>query len=377
MTNIPVIYFHSVAPYPYPEWVRNFLTFKLEYFYSFLQYLKRNNWDTVFLDEYYDFRKLGRNSKSKICCLTFDDGYLDNYQFVYPLLKEMGFKATLFVSPEFIDVKRTELSRKYPQAEWFSRNALNNLPGFINWAEIKEMQNSGVIDIQSHTMTHTKYFYSDELVGLHHPGADSLYPIGNIFPDQKPNYIGNKEFEKLIPYGYPFFREESAVIAKRVFINEDFNQQVEDELKTHNWKEDDSHKKAIDRILLLYQSFKDKNRIIEFIETDTEYESRVENELLQSKIILENELNKPIEYLCWPHGDNTEDLHKKALNFGYKLTTLGKCKSTKGFKDPTRIPVRIGLNYSNPVKILKWKTKLKGVSGIFPYHQVLKLGKFF
>ena len=36
--------------------------------------------------------------------LTLDDGYLDNWVFVLPLLRRYGMRATVFVSSEFIDV---------------------------------------------------------------------------------------------------------------------------------------------------------------------------------------------------------------------------------------------------------------------------------
>lgn len=37
--------------------------------------------------------------------ITFDDGYQDNYQFAYPLLKQLNIPATLFVATDFIDQK--------------------------------------------------------------------------------------------------------------------------------------------------------------------------------------------------------------------------------------------------------------------------------
>ena len=88
--------------------------------------------------------------------------------------------------------------------------------------ELDKMQRSSVIDIQSHTKTHSKYFISDRLIGFHHPKSDSLYTIANLYPEYRPYNITDPDFEKLLPFGYPFFEEASSVIAKKVEINEEF-----------------------------------------------------------------------------------------------------------------------------------------------------------
>lgn len=64
--------------------------------------------------------------------ITFDDGYLSNYTYAYPILKELGLKGTIFVVTD--EVGKT--------------------PGFLphfTWEQGKEMVDSGVIDIQSHS----------------------------------------------------------------------------------------------------------------------------------------------------------------------------------------------------------------------------------
>lgn len=65
--------------------------------------------------------------------LTFDDGYRDNYTTVFPLLKQYGFPATIFVTTDIIDT-----------------------PGYCSTEELREMQASNLISIEPHTRTHPK-----------------------------------------------------------------------------------------------------------------------------------------------------------------------------------------------------------------------------
>jgi peptidoglycan/xylan/chitin deacetylase (PgdA/CDA1 family) len=67
--------------------------------------------------------------------ITIDDGWKTMKTIALPILKKYGFKATLFVY--------TDLIRSEP----------NNVT--LSWNEIKEMVDEGIIDVQSHTVSHT------------------------------------------------------------------------------------------------------------------------------------------------------------------------------------------------------------------------------
>ncbi len=79
----------------------------------------------------------------KAVVITFDDGYENNYLHAWPILKELGAKGNIFVVYNTIGKVN---SWHNPASE-----------GWVNMAtlaQLKEMQDSGVIEYGSHTMNH-------------------------------------------------------------------------------------------------------------------------------------------------------------------------------------------------------------------------------
>lgn len=363
----PILYFHSIAPKQNMNWSRYWLTLELRYFEKLLEYLSLNSYHSLFLDEYFK-----NNNERRSICLTFDDGYLDNFIFVFPLLKKYNIKATIFISPDFVN--RQSIIHKTLEDYWNNQVTINDLNnwGFLSWEEMAEMEKSGLVDIQSHTLTHTKYFVSDKLVGFHHPGSDCLYPISNIFSEHRPYYIANKKFEKLIQYGHPLFQEKSSVIAKPVNINPDFNKTCIDMLKYY-FKENvyDFHS-CFKIVKSEYEKFKGKGELILGIENEFDYRQRIISELKKSKESIEKKLQKNVKYCCWPHGDNDEFVHNLALQLGYKATTIGKFEDSDS-NVKNRIGKRITMNpifNSKFLSINKFVMKIKAYLNLFPYNKI-------
>lgn len=103
-----------------------------------LKYLSDNGYTTVFMQELIDYVNGKDELPPKPIVLTFDDGYYNNYAYVYPLLQKYQAKAVISVVGTYTDA--------------YSENKDEN-PAYahLSWENLKEMQDSGLVEIQNHT----------------------------------------------------------------------------------------------------------------------------------------------------------------------------------------------------------------------------------
>lgn len=310
-----VIMLHSVGNHQ-SEWYRHWLSVSLEHFETLCLYLSENKYTTHFLDEWYDYFSLPRKKDPKKIILTFDDGYLDNWVFVLPMLKKYGLKGTVFINPEFVEP--SEAVRPNLEDAWTGKADLKEMQtlGFLNWPEILAMQQSGVMDIQSHSMSHNFYFLSNTIIDIY--GGQQKYDWIPWFtnPELKPFYI-TKDQSLLVSHGYPVFEYGRALSLRRYF--------PDDRLITRsielfgNGRQDKG--KLFSELTDLLVNFPGR------FEDDIEMEKRYRYELFDSKRLLEEKLNKKVDFLCWPGGGFNDLSVQLSVEAGYKASTKGSALS--------------------------------------------------
>jgi peptidoglycan/xylan/chitin deacetylase (PgdA/CDA1 family) len=123
--GITVLMYHYTA-----EKNENYMSIPKDKFREQMKYLKDNGFKIISLDEMYACFNDGVPIPDNAVVITFDDGYANNYYYAFPVLKELGFKATIFAITSKI-----------------------NQPQYLTEAQIKELDKNGV-SIESHTVSH-------------------------------------------------------------------------------------------------------------------------------------------------------------------------------------------------------------------------------
>jgi peptidoglycan/xylan/chitin deacetylase (PgdA/CDA1 family) len=144
-----------------------------------------------------DFVYRGVDLPVKPILITFDDGYYSNYEYAYPVLKQYGFKATIFI----IGVSFGK--------DTYKDTGRSIFPHFGR-VEALEMVQSGLISIQSHTYDmHQNAKYDDPCrVGLLRNEGETETVYMRVFRDDMAQFtdliadIGlDPVFALAFPYG--------------------------------------------------------------------------------------------------------------------------------------------------------------------------------
>lgn len=100
-----------------------------------MKFLKDENYTTLTTLELQHFIDGKISVPEKSVLLTFDDGFKDNYEIVYPILKKYNFKATNFLV-----------------TGWIKQNQENYDPEGHQYLSLEDLKNScNTFDFQSHT----------------------------------------------------------------------------------------------------------------------------------------------------------------------------------------------------------------------------------
>lgn len=239
--------------------------------------------------------------------VTFDDGYRDNYVNAFPLLKKYNIKATIFLNTAYIEKD----------------------PSYMNWDQVKEMYDSGLVDFQLHTHSHLTVIKRVEVQGffkLEDKNNKELYrEMKNIFGADN------------LKEGYPVFKKrgETAIRGYKVtheFISE-YNKLLKENIDLEGNVKEEKLKKEVESNL--------SKKIIEY--TYVEYKERVNREILLNKEIIEEKLNKKAEYFANPWGHRSKELVELLHELGIK----------------GMITTKKGTNYVKPsiYKIRRYETK--------------------
>lgn len=347
MTNIPVVIYHSLGCRNSHRW--GHLSHPVSTFRRQLAYLRKHKFSVINLDVLYRHLRNADPLPPKPVALTFDDGFLDNWCHMFPVLREFGVTATVFVSTDYIQPGDTPRPVLKPGA---NRSPLpdNEWLGYMNRTEIRAMSESGLVSIQSHGVTHTWYFCGGEIIDFHHPGDDYPWLDWNRDPASKPFWLAKKDEEPGAPWGTPVYRFDKSLRCRRFFPDPEPAERcvrlVEEEgagsfFCRPGWREqlfreiedcssgepfDSGGSEVVDSPVKSPDSATTgppgTGRYVNGrFETDEERETRYLSELRESKRILEEIVDQPVDYIAWPGNGFNELSQELAINrAGYRAT---------------------------------------------------------
>jgi peptidoglycan/xylan/chitin deacetylase (PgdA/CDA1 family) len=170
--RVPILEYHYIRDNPNP---RDQLGFRLSVtpteFQRQMDWLAANSYHPVSMADLRAYFAAGRPLPATSVVLTFDDGYLDFFTTAFPILQRLGFTAVAYVVPGFL-----------------------GRPGYMDQAQIQQLDASGIVEIASHTVNHLDLTRLDagslntqlqasrasleQLLG--HPVLDFCYPSGRF-----------------------------------------------------------------------------------------------------------------------------------------------------------------------------------------------------
>jgi len=101
-----ILTFHRVLPqssFTIPE--NKVLEVSPHFLEKLIFFYKEHKYDFVSLDTVYERLEYTKKSKSKFVAFTFDDGYADVYEYAFPLMQKHNVPLNLYITTDFPDKK--------------------------------------------------------------------------------------------------------------------------------------------------------------------------------------------------------------------------------------------------------------------------------
>ena len=245
------------------------------------------------------------------------------------------------VSPEFVDPG--EEPRPNLEDVWSGRCAESELQtrGFLNWAELEVMDQSGILHVGCHSMSHTWYPTGPEIVDFHRPGLSTPWLSWNARPDRKPFYL-NEDQSGFLPLGTPIQRSGRSLGIRRFFPDPSQTAAVVAHVagqggaaffETGGWRE---------RLLeIARQADQGRGRP----ESDEEVHSRYRYEIEEAKRRLETRLGHPIHHFCWPGGAYNDTSWSVAAHAGFRTLTVKRSDAKRYYDRSANLIRRMSNHY--------------------------------
>ncbi|MFD2679272.1 polysaccharide deacetylase family protein [Bacillus seohaeanensis] len=192
-SGVPVLmYHHMLRDEENVRFRDNNMVISVESFEEQMQYLHKQGYRTILLQELEKYLNSQQNLVGKIAVITFDDGMLSSEKYAYPILKKFDFKATHFLIG--YRTRDKNVSFHPDSLQYFSFNTMKETNDIFDFQH--HTYNMHVRDretmlpfliFKSFEEVQTDLLRGKKRIGEHHQGEDAVkylaYPWGQF--DQK------------------------------------------------------------------------------------------------------------------------------------------------------------------------------------------------
>jgi peptidoglycan/xylan/chitin deacetylase (PgdA/CDA1 family) len=311
----PVFFFHDVEP---------------GRFEAQLRYLRSNGYRTLDADQLE--ARLRRSQgldhdgdDGRDVALTFDDATWTFWAYAFPLLRRYQARAILFAIPGIVPDDPTP----YPNLEdlWAGRcsaaevAARGKVQPLCTWRELQALHESGMVDIQSHSLTHALVPVSARIDDFVHPGfaagtfANSDLPLAASDDPRRP--------ARRLRLGAPVFQSASRLCGRPRFVETpELAQALVDHVAARGgarFFERPSWRRGLAAAADPWPTGRRGG-----FETPEQTREAIRDELVLSKEMLEKRLaGKTVRHFCYPWFDGCDLADRLAASAGYRTVHGG------------------------------------------------------
>lgn len=318
--SLPVLMYHYISN------SRSSIAVPPQTFEAHCASLAESGWRGIGMEEAESYFLRGKSLPRRVFLMTFDDGYLDNYVYAYPILQKYGHKATVFAVTKRLE--EGARSRHTLNDVWEKRITAEQLPPvdtpdihypegfserhdqFINWSEARLMERTGVIHVGAHTATHANVFTAPNFSSYFLPRT-----CGRTF-----YYVDSP-----MPWGLPNFPVAPAMQARAWLPSEALLDCVQtlvpqDKSEAYAFAQNPEQMEKLKAHIARFTP-----ETLGRYETDEEQKNRLYEDLSACKERLERELGRTEKTLCWPWGAASPLAQEIAKRLGFSMFFYTSC----------------------------------------------------
>lgn len=303
-----ILMFHRVLPDSGELRIHNHKSLEItpEHLENIIGFFKKRNYEFISLDELLAYKNPSSHSNRKFVVFTFDDGYVDNYLYAYPIFKKHNVPFTIYVATSLPDSKAT-----------------------LWWYLLEDI------------------VVSRALLRMEVDGTEMTFRTESIKEKEMAfnkirNWLALADEEKLSTFLKSLFRGSEEVIAAKT-----------KELSL-TWKQ--IHELSQDPLVTI------GSHTVNHFPLDSLTSDKSTYEILESKKIIESYINKEVKHFCYPLGSHGKKEIEILAKTSYTTATTIKMANifAENLNHPFALP-RIMINSLTTEKILGLQ-----VNGLLP-----------